>query len=115
VEAVRKKIAFYGSTPAYHPILELHGWDRRHGELNRLSKLGMWDKMIPLITDEIVEAMCSAGSVKQIAADLHLRYSGLAHRIRFNRPGNIPAPSQYAELLSTLRSLNIDAQPGAPS
>ena len=26
--AVKATIAFYGSTPAYRPVLELHGWER---------------------------------------------------------------------------------------
>ena len=41
--AVRKQLAFYGSTPAYRPTLDCHGWGDLHGELNRLSKAGRWD------------------------------------------------------------------------
>jgi hypothetical protein len=26
VQFVKQQIAFYGSTPAYRPVLELHGW-----------------------------------------------------------------------------------------
>src|SRR3954451_14121468 len=26
-DAVRAQLAFYASTPAYRPVLELHGWD----------------------------------------------------------------------------------------
>src|SRR4051812_46728957 len=35
--AVRATIAFYGSTPAYRPVLELHGWAELADELHRLS------------------------------------------------------------------------------
>ena len=28
--AVRNQIAFYGSTPAYAAVLDLHGWDDLH-------------------------------------------------------------------------------------
>ena len=52
--ATRKQIAFYGSTPAYRPVLDLHGWGHLSEELNRLSKLGEWDEMGRLITDEMV-------------------------------------------------------------
>ena len=38
---VRKQIAFYGSTPAYRKVLELHGWGDLHTELHRLSGRGM--------------------------------------------------------------------------
>ena len=37
---VRKQIAFYGSTPAYRKVLDLHGWGDLHTELHRLSKQG---------------------------------------------------------------------------
>src|SRR5579863_3480756 len=54
--AVRGQIAFYGSTPAYRPVLELHGWGDLQPELNTLSKRGEWVKMGELITDEVLEA-----------------------------------------------------------
>ena len=41
-KAVREQIAFYGSTPAYRPVLELHGWGDLQTELNTLSKRGEW-------------------------------------------------------------------------
>ena len=50
----RQQIAFYGSTPAYKGVLELHGWDGLHEELNALSKKGGWVEMGNLITDEIL-------------------------------------------------------------
>lgn len=37
-QGVRRRIAFYGSTPAYRPVLELHRWGELGAELNRLSK-----------------------------------------------------------------------------
>ena len=41
--AVKTQLAFYGSTPAYRPVLELHGWGDLQTELNTLSKRGAWD------------------------------------------------------------------------
>ena len=53
--AVRTQIAFYGSTPAYRPVLECHGWEALQPELNALSKRGRWDEMAGLIDDEVLE------------------------------------------------------------
>jgi probable F420-dependent oxidoreductase len=39
-DAVRAQIAFYGSTPAYRPVLELHGWGELQSELNALTRRG---------------------------------------------------------------------------
>ena len=38
--ATQQQIAFYGSTPAYRGVLELHGWGDLQTELNALSKQG---------------------------------------------------------------------------
>ncbi len=61
--AARKQIAFYGSTPAYRKVLELHGWGDLHTELHRLSLRGEWDAMGSLIDDEMLEAFAVVGSV----------------------------------------------------
>ncbi len=79
--AVRKQIAFYGSTPAYRKVLELHGWGDLHDELNRLSKQGEWDAMGSLIDDEILTAFAVVGPVDTIAAALNSRCAGVVDRV----------------------------------
>lgn len=79
--AVRKQIAFYGSTPAYRKVLELHGWGDLHDELNCLSKQGEWDAMGSLIDDEILTAFAVVGSVDTIAAALNSRCAGVVDRV----------------------------------
>ena len=37
---VRGLLAFYGSTPAYRPVLDVEGWGDLQPELNALSKTG---------------------------------------------------------------------------
>ena len=54
--ATRKQLAFYGSTPAYRKVLDLHGWGDLHTELHRLSRQGEWDAMGTLIDDAVLEA-----------------------------------------------------------
>ncbi len=41
-DAARFIVAFYGSTPAYRPVLEVEGWGELQPELNALSKQGEW-------------------------------------------------------------------------
>jgi alkanesulfonate monooxygenase SsuD/methylene tetrahydromethanopterin reductase-like flavin-dependent oxidoreductase (luciferase family) len=36
-EAVREQLAFYGTTPAYRPVLDLHGYGDLHPELRQLA------------------------------------------------------------------------------
>ena len=58
----RQQIAFYGSTPAYRNVLEIHGWGGLQEELNALSKQGEWAKMGTLIDDEILNTFAVVGS-----------------------------------------------------
>jgi probable F420-dependent oxidoreductase len=79
--AVRKQIAFYGSTPAYRKVLELHGWDDLHTELHRLSLDGEWDTMGSLIDDEMLTAFAVVGPVDTVAAALRGRCQGAVDRV----------------------------------
>ena len=60
-EATRRLLAFYGSTPAYRPVLDIHGWGDLQPELNALSKQGRWAEMGSLITDEVLETIAACG------------------------------------------------------
>jgi probable F420-dependent oxidoreductase len=79
--AVRKQIAFYGSTPAYCKVLELHGWGDLHEELNRLSKQGEWDAMGSLIDDEMLATFAVVGPVDEIGTALKSRCEGVVDRV----------------------------------
>ena len=47
----RQQIAFYGSTPAYRGVLDIHGWGGLQDELNTLSKAGKWVEMGNVINE----------------------------------------------------------------
>ena len=83
---VRKQIAFYGSTPAYRAVLELHGWGDLQPELQRLSKEDGWDEMGTLITDDILEAFAIVGTPEELPQQMLDRYDGLITRIRLYQP-----------------------------
>jgi probable F420-dependent oxidoreductase len=85
-KAVREQIAFYGSTPAYRPVLELHGWGDLQSELNTLSKRGEWVKMGELIDDEVLDAFAIVGPIGTIAAQVKARYGDVVDRFSFYAP-----------------------------
>ncbi len=78
---VRKQIAFYGSTPAYRKVLELHGWGEVATELHRLSQQGKWDAMGSLIDDEMLDAFAVVATVDKLAAALRSRCDGVIDRV----------------------------------
>jgi probable F420-dependent oxidoreductase len=98
---VRQQIAFYGSTPAYRPVLELHGWGDLQGELNTMSKRGEWVEMGKLINDDILGEFAIVGSPDGVAKEVENRYGGLADRIGFGISGR----NGNAETVSALRAI----------
>ena len=89
--AMRPRLAFYGSTPAYKVVLETHGWGELQPELNRLSKTGDWATMSALITDEIVDTFAVSGTPEQIAPRMQERYGDVAQRVSFDTPARLGA------------------------
>ena len=83
---VRGQIAFYGSTPAYRGVLELHGWGDLQDELNRMSKEGRWAEMGTLIDDDILAAFAVVAPLDEVAAGLKSRWGDSLTRVSFYTP-----------------------------
>lgn len=100
--AARKQLAFYGSTPAYRPTLDCHGWAEVHEELNRLSKQGRWDDMTGLIGDEILEEIAVVGERREIAGKLRARLEGIADSVSITH-NRSPDPGHWADVVRDLK------------
>jgi probable F420-dependent oxidoreductase len=91
--AVRATIAFYGSTPAYRPVLELHGWGALADELHALSvsrREDKWTAMRDLVDDEVLDAFAVVGEPDEVGPMVRERYTGLVDR--FSVYASYPAP-----------------------
>ena len=77
----RKQIAFYGSTPAYRKVLELHGWGDLHTELHRRSRAGDWDGMTTLIDDDVLREFAVVAPLDRVAEALFRRCDGVIDRV----------------------------------
>ncbi|MDQ3470491.1 MAG: LLM class flavin-dependent oxidoreductase, partial [Actinomycetota bacterium] len=99
----RQQIAFYGSTPAYRAVLELHGWGGLQDDLNALSKQGEWVQMGKLIDDEMLNTFAVVGSPEQIGAELHRRYGDVIQRISFYAPYQSD-PGRWRQVLADIKS-----------
>ncbi|GLY47853.1 TIGR03617 family F420-dependent LLM class oxidoreductase [Lentzea sp. NBRC 102530] len=82
---VKRQIAFYGSTPAYRPVLDLHGWGALHEELHRMSRRQQWAEMSELVTDEVLAEFCVLGTPETVTAALLDRYGDVVTRISPSR------------------------------
>lgn len=80
VVGTKRQIAFYGSTPAYRGVLELHGWGELQPELTRLSKEGKWDEMGDVIDDDVLDAFAVVGDPATAGRALVERWGHLLDR-----------------------------------
>ena len=101
-EVVRKQLAFYGSTPAYKPTLDCHGWGDLQPELNQLSKQGRWDEMAGLITDEMLEAIAVVAPRDQAAAAIRARLEGTADGVSIENT-RAPDPQNFEDIVATMK------------
>ncbi len=77
LEWVRYRVAFYGSTPAYWPVLEVHGLGDLGRKLNVMSKAGQWDRMAAEISDDVVRRFAAVGTHRDIAGEIATRFAGI--------------------------------------
>lgn len=100
-KGVCKQIAFYGSTPAYRPVLEMHGWGALQEELNAMSKRGLWDEMGTRISDPILEEFAIVAEPGGVVGRLRERFGGLVDRITVSLP--FVPPERRPQAIAALR------------
>ena len=81
-QAVLQQIGFYGSTPAYRPVLEAHGWGELGEELHRLSRSDGWGRMPAIIDEEVVDAFAIVADPDVLGEAIVERFGGAADRIQ---------------------------------
>jgi probable F420-dependent oxidoreductase len=91
VEYTRGRIAFYGSTPGYWAVLELHGLGDLGRKLNAMSKQGKWTEMAAEVSDDVVALFTAIGTYADITAAIEQRFGGLADAL--NVGGTTLAPT----------------------
>ena len=104
IERVRQRVAFYGSTRSYLPILSLHGLDELGRKLHAMSLDGRWNEMAAEVPDEVVRIFAACGTYNEITQAIDARFGGLADSIEIDFPADTPAGLQ-GELLADIRRI----------
>jgi probable F420-dependent oxidoreductase len=102
IATVRGQLAFYGSTPAYAPVLELEGHGELHARLNALSKQGRWDDMAELVPDDLLESIAVVGRRDEIAPLVLERTAGIADAVSLECTRR-PDPGHFADIVAQLK------------
>ncbi len=99
-----ENVAFYGSTPAYRKVLDVHGWGELHEELHRLSTSDGWDRMGALITDEVLAEFAITCAPEEVGAAIRERFGGMVDRVSLSSTHRFDAAT-----LATIRDDLQDA------
>jgi probable F420-dependent oxidoreductase len=102
-KGTREQIAFYGSTPGYHGVLRVHGWEDVGAELNQLSRKGEWVAMGELITDEMLDTFAVVAAPDDLAAGIVARYGDVLDRCSFDTP-YASNPAIWKRLVADLKA-----------
>jgi alkanesulfonate monooxygenase SsuD/methylene tetrahydromethanopterin reductase-like flavin-dependent oxidoreductase (luciferase family) len=97
--AARDAIAFYGSTPAYRPVPDHHGWGALGDELHALSRRGEWASMGELIDDEVLHTFAVVGDAPTVARELEARYCGVVDRMQLGLDRSGAATAELVDAL----------------
>jgi probable F420-dependent oxidoreductase len=80
---MREHVAFYASTPAYRPVLDVHGWGDLQSELHASSTRGGGrpGELAGLISDEVLDTFTIICRPAELAGRIAERYGGRVDRL----------------------------------
>jgi probable F420-dependent oxidoreductase len=105
-EWARMRAAFYGSTRAYGPVFEHHGWPHLGPALRELIAQGRWDDLAGVIDDEVLDRFCIAGTYDTFADRVRERLGGLTDRISLRMPQDpVGQGKELAGLVAALKAI----------
>jgi probable F420-dependent oxidoreductase len=96
MQRVRSQVAFYGSTPAYRGVLELHGWGDLQTQLNSLARTGDWEAMGELIDDDVLEQFSIVTPLRGAASRVLDRFGDVIDRFSVYAPYTMSAEQRLA-------------------
>jgi probable F420-dependent oxidoreductase len=103
-EWVRQRVAFYGSTPAYYPVLAVHGLEDLGLKLNALVRQGKWNDIAREVPDDVAHLFAAVGRWDEIAAAIDVRFGGVVDAV--NARANPAAPGHLPrELIADIQRL----------
>jgi probable F420-dependent oxidoreductase len=86
-EWVRYRLAFYASTPAYLPVMSLHGWDDLAKKLNQMTREGQWKQMAAQIPDEMLEEFGVYATYDELPTAIEKRFGGISDTVELTMEG----------------------------
>jgi probable F420-dependent oxidoreductase len=102
-EWVRGRVGFYGTTPSYWPVFEMHGLGDLGRELNQMSKQGKWAELAVRVPDDVVRLFTAVGTHQEIAKRIEERFGGLSDAISLRADSPVAGAEIPPDLLQDIK------------
>ena len=80
-EKARYRVAFYGSTPAYRSVFEVHGIGDLGARLYEKVREGKWNEISKLVPDEVLDLFVARAPYEGIAEAINQRFGGVVDTV----------------------------------
>ena len=80
-EKIRYRVAFYGSTPAYRPVFDIHGIGDLGARLNEKVRESKWTEMSKLVSDDVLDLFVARAPYEGIAEAIQHRFGGVVDTV----------------------------------
>ncbi len=103
--SARTLVAFYASTPAYRPVLEVAGRADLQAQLAGLMRAGRTEEMPGLIDDALFDEIAVRGTAAECAAKIGAKFAGISDRVCVYFPGQRHRQELVAQLVKAVHDL----------
>jgi probable F420-dependent oxidoreductase len=103
-EKVRYRVAFYGSTPAYRGVFDLHGIGDLGVKLNAMSRQGQWNEMAREVSDDVLDLFVAQAPYEGLAEAVEKRFGGIVDSVGVDFVDGTPA-SVRRETIAALKKI----------
>jgi probable F420-dependent oxidoreductase len=80
-EKARYRVAFYGSTPAYRGVWDVHGIGDLGVRLNEMSRQGKWSEMAAQISDDVLDLFVARATYDGLPEAIEKRFGGIVDSV----------------------------------
>jgi probable F420-dependent oxidoreductase len=97
-EKIRYRVAFYGSTPAYRGVFDLHGVTDLGVKLTEMSKAGKWNEMAAQVPDDVLDLFLARGTYDELPDAIAKRYGGIVDTVSLDFAPGTPVATRRATI-----------------
>lgn len=101
--AVRRRLAFYASTPDYVDVLDAVGFADVQPELQALVRAQEWNRLPAVLTDDLLDHFALRGTLEELPALINKRFRGRCDRLASYLPLPETDSDRLREFVSAVR------------